>query len=100
LKELLNFASFFYWTYDYRFFLFGIASDDFTKLFTIVIQLGAILCSFIFQTFLSDLGLLKIICFIPAVVLGLLFSDLIDELLRAQSQLLFSFTWWYCFIKS
>jgi undecaprenyl-diphosphatase len=38
---------------------FGIASDDFTKLFTIVIQLGAILCScFIFQTFLSDLGLL------------------------------------------
>jgi undecaprenyl-diphosphatase len=39
--------------------LFGIASDDFTKLFTIVIQLGAILCScFIFQTFLSDLGLL------------------------------------------
>jgi undecaprenyl-diphosphatase len=37
-------------------FFFG---DDFTKLFTIVIQLGAILCScFIFQTFLSDLGLL------------------------------------------
>jgi undecaprenyl-diphosphatase len=37
-------------------FFFG---DDFTKLFTIVIQLGAILGScFIFQTFLSDLGLL------------------------------------------
>jgi undecaprenyl-diphosphatase len=36
---------------------FGIASDDFTKLFTIVIQLGAILLV-VFQTFLSDLGLL------------------------------------------
>jgi undecaprenyl-diphosphatase len=29
------------------------------------------------------------VAFIPAVVLGLLFSDLIDELLRAQSQLPF-----------
>jgi undecaprenyl-diphosphatase len=79
---------------------FGI-SDDFTKLFTIVIQLGAILCScFIFQTFLSDLGLYfkLFVAFIPAVVLGLLFSDLIDEL---QSPVTVAVSlWWYCFIKS
>jgi undecaprenyl-diphosphatase len=65
-------------------FLFGIASDDFTKLFTIVIQLGNSLCSCLFQTFLSDLIYFKLfVCIYSCVVLGLLFSDLIDELLES-----------------
>jgi undecaprenyl-diphosphatase len=66
---------------------FGIASDDFTKLFTIVIQLGAILSVVVlyfkrfFQTW--DFYFKLFVAFIPAVVLGLLFSDLIDELLES-----------------
>jgi undecaprenyl-diphosphatase len=86
LKELLIFASF-YWTYDYPSSFFGIASDDFTKLFTIVIQLGAILSVVVlyfkrfFQTW--DFYFKLFVAFIPAVVLGLLFSDLIDELLES-----------------
>jgi undecaprenyl-diphosphatase len=62
---------------------FGIASDD---LFTIVIQLGAILSVVVyfkrfFQTW--DFYFKLFVAFIPAVVLGLLFSDLIDELLES-----------------
>jgi undecaprenyl-diphosphatase len=66
---------------------FGIASDDFTKLFTIVIQLGAILSVVVlyfkrfFQTW--DFYFKLFVAFIPAVVLGLLFSDLIDDLLES-----------------
>ncbi len=66
---------------------FGIAQDDFTKLFTIVIQLGAILSVVIlyfkrfFQTF--DFYYKLLVAFIPAVVLGLLLSDKIDELLES-----------------
>jgi len=66
---------------------FGIAQDDFTKLFTIVIQLGAILSVVVlyfkrfFQTF--DFYFKLLVAFIPAVVLGLLFSDKIDELLES-----------------
>lgn len=66
---------------------FGIASDDFTKLFTIVIQLGAILSVVVlyfkrfFQTW--DFYFKLFVAFIPAVVLGLLFSDKIDELLES-----------------
>jgi undecaprenyl-diphosphatase len=66
---------------------FGIASDDFTKLFTIVIQLGAILSVVVlyfkrfFQTW--DFYFKLFVAFIPAVVLGLLFSDMIDELLES-----------------
>ncbi|WPR72457.1 undecaprenyl-diphosphate phosphatase [Flavobacterium sp. NG2] len=65
---------------------FGIAQEDFTKLFTIVIQLGAILSVVIlyfkrfFQTF--DFYYKLLVAFIPAVVLGLLLSDKIDELLE------------------
>lgn len=65
---------------------FGIAQDDFTKLFTIVIQLGAILSVIVlyfkrfFQTF--DFYLKLVVGFIPAVILGLLFSDFIDGLLE------------------
>lgn len=66
---------------------FGIAQEDFTKLFTIVIQLGAILSVVVlyfkrfFQTF--DFYFKLLIAFIPAVVLGLLLSDKIDELLES-----------------
>ncbi len=66
---------------------FGIASDDFTKLFTIVIQLGAILSVVVlyfkrfFQTF--DFYYKILVAFIPAVILGLLFSKKIDALLES-----------------
>lgn len=65
---------------------FGIEHDAFTKLFTIVIQLGAILSVVVlyfkrfFQSFEFYLKIL--VGFIPAVVLGLLFSDKIDALLE------------------
>lgn len=65
---------------------FGIAHDDFTKLFTIVIQLGAILSVVIlyFKRFFQTLDFYfkLIVAFIPAVVLGLLLSDYIDALLE------------------
>jgi undecaprenyl-diphosphatase len=65
---------------------FGIEHDEFTKLFTIVIQLGAILSVLVlyfkrfFQTF--DFYLKILVGFIPAVVLGLLFAKKIDSLLE------------------
>ncbi len=64
-----------------------IASDDFTKLFTIVIQLGAILSVVVlywkrfFQSW--DFYFKLLVAFIPAVVLGLLLNDIIDELLES-----------------
>lgn len=64
----------------------GIAHDDFTKLFTIVIQLGAILSVVVlyfkrfFQSF--DFYFKLLVAFIPAVVFGLLLSDFIDGLLE------------------
>ncbi len=65
---------------------FGIEHDEFTKLFTIVIQLGAILSVLVlyFKRFFQTLDFyLKIIVgFIPAVVLGLLFAKKIDSLLE------------------
>ncbi len=66
---------------------YGIAQEDFTKLFTIVIQLGAILSVLVlyfkrfFQSF--DFYFKLLVGFIPAVVLGLLFSKKIDELLES-----------------
>ena len=65
---------------------FGIAHDDFTKLFTIVIQLGTILSVVVlyfkrfFQSF--DFYFKLLVAFIPAVVFGLLFSEKIDALLE------------------
>ncbi|MEZ4854741.1 undecaprenyl-diphosphate phosphatase [Flavobacterium sp.] len=65
---------------------FGIAHEDFTKLFTIVIQLGTILSVVVlywkrfFQSF--DFYYKLLVAFIPAVVLGLLLSDFIDGLLE------------------
>lgn len=64
-----------------------IASDDFTKLFTIVIQLGAILAviALYWKRFFQSLDFYfkLLVAFIPAVVFGLLLSDFIDELLES-----------------
>ncbi|HEX8563735.1 MAG TPA: undecaprenyl-diphosphate phosphatase [Flavobacterium sp.] len=66
---------------------FGIASDDFTKLFTIVIQLGAILSVVVlyFKRFFQsvDFYFKLLVAFIPAVVLGLLLSDYVDAMLES-----------------
>lgn len=65
---------------------FGIAQEDFTKLFTIVIQLGTIMSVVVlyFKRFFQSLDFYYklFIAFIPAVVLGLLLSDWIDGLLE------------------
>ncbi len=66
---------------------FGIAQEPFTKLFTIVIQLGTILSVIVlywrrfFQS--MDFYYKLFVAFLPAVVLGLLFNDIIDELLES-----------------
>ncbi len=70
----------------------GIAQDPFTKLFTIVIQLGAILSVIVlyWKSFIptSSFGetvnfyLKLFVAFIPAIVFGLLFNDAIDALLE------------------
>lgn len=65
---------------------FGIAQDDFTKLFTIVIQLGTILSVVIlyWKRFFQSLDFYYklFVAFIPAVILGLLLSDFIDGMLE------------------
>ncbi|MCE2743473.1 MAG: undecaprenyl-diphosphate phosphatase [Fluviicola sp.] len=64
----------------------GIADKDFTKLFTIVIQLGAILSVVVlyFKRFFKSFNFYYklIIAFIPAAIFGFLFSDYIDKLLE------------------
>ena len=65
---------------------FGIEHDNFTKLFTIVIQLGAILSVFVlyFKRFFQTLDFYYkiLVGFIPAVIFGLLFAKRIDALLE------------------
>ena len=65
----------------------GIAKDDFTKLFTIVIQLGAILSVVIlyWRRFLQSWDFYKklFVAFLPAVFLGLLLNKIIDQLLES-----------------
>jgi undecaprenyl-diphosphatase len=65
---------------------FGIAQEDFTKLFTIVIQLGTILSVVVlyFKRFFQsiDFYLKLFVAFLPAVVLGFLLNDYIDLLLE------------------
>ncbi len=67
--------------------VFGIEEDDFTKLYIVVIQLGAILSVVVLywkRFFKSvDFYLKLLVAFIPAVVLGLLFNDMIDRLLES-----------------
>jgi undecaprenyl-diphosphatase len=66
--------------------LMGISHEDFTKLFTVAIQLGAILSVIVlywkrfFQSFNFYYKLF--VAFIPAAIFGLLFSDQIDALLE------------------
>ncbi len=66
--------------------LMGIASDPFTKMFTVAIQLGAILSVVVLywrkfiQSFTFYLKLL--VAFLPAAFFGLLFEDKIDQLLE------------------
>jgi len=65
----------------------GIATDPFVKLFTIVIQLGAILSVVVlyFKRFFQSINFyLKLfVAFIPAAIFGFLLSDKIDELLES-----------------
>ncbi|MBK5212604.1 MAG: undecaprenyl-diphosphate phosphatase [Flavobacteriaceae bacterium] len=65
---------------------FGIAHDDFTKLFTIVIQLGTIMSVVVlyFKRFFQSMDFYYklFVAFLPAVFLGLMLSDFIDSLLE------------------
>ena len=67
--------------------LMGIQSDEFVKLFTVVIQLGTILSVVVlyfkrfFQSF--DFYFKLLVAFIPAVFFGALLSDTIDKLLES-----------------
>ncbi|MBO6118257.1 MAG: undecaprenyl-diphosphate phosphatase [Bacteroidales bacterium] len=66
--------------------IMGVKSDDFVKMFTVCIQFGAILSVIFiywkrfFQTWEFYWKLL--VAFIPAAILGFLFSDAIDSLLE------------------
>jgi undecaprenyl-diphosphatase len=64
----------------------GIQHNDFTKMFTVSIQLGAILSVVVlyWKRFFSSVVIYKklFVAFIPAVVLGLLLGGLIDQLLE------------------
>lgn len=65
----------------------GISNDDFTKLFTVCIQLGAILSVVVlywkkFFNFRDIHFYIKlIVAFIPAAIFGVLLKDVIDEML-------------------
>jgi len=71
--------------------LFGIQHDNFTKLFTVAIQLGAILAVVVlywkkFVDFKSWQFYVKLlVAVIPALVFGKLFDDLIDEKLGSPA---------------
>jgi undecaprenyl-diphosphatase len=66
--------------------LMGIASHPFTKVFTVVIQLGAIVSVVVlyWKRFFQSLDFyFKLLAaFIPAAIIGFLFNDKIDELLE------------------
>lgn len=74
--------------------LLGVESNDFTKLFTVGIQLGAILAVLVlyWKKFLAPLKtgnwnfyLKLIVAVLPALLLGFLFSDKIDALLESAT---------------
>src|SRR6187431_3027758 len=66
----------------------GIASDPFTKVFTVVIQFGAILSVVVlyYKRFLGKIDFIfykrLLIAFIPAVIAGVLFKKQIDRMLE------------------
>lgn len=66
--------------------IMGIAHDDFTKLFTVTIQLGAILSVIVlyWKRFFQNLTFYYklFVAFIPAAIFGFLFSDQIDMMLE------------------
>ncbi len=66
--------------------LMGIASDPFTKMFTVAIQFGAILSVVVlyWRKFIQSFSfyLTLFVAFIPAAIFGLLFEDKIDQLLE------------------
>lgn len=66
--------------------LMGIANDDFTKMFTVAIQFGAILSVVVlyFKRFFKSLDFYfkLVVAFIPAAILGFLLNDVIDALLE------------------
>lgn len=65
----------------------GIQSDPFVKLFTICIQLGAILSVVVlyFKRFFKSINFYfkLIVAFIPAAIFGILLSDKIDQMLES-----------------
>jgi undecaprenyl-diphosphatase len=67
--------------------LMGIQSDEFVKLFTVTIQLGAILSviALYFKHFFQTFGFYfkLLVAFLPAVFFGLLLSDKIDQLMES-----------------
>ncbi len=67
--------------------IMGIASDPFVKLFTICIQLGAILSVVVlyFKRFFKSINfyIKLIVAFIPAAIFGILLSDKIDAMLES-----------------
>ena len=67
--------------------LMGIESNKFVKLFTVAIQLGAILSVIVlyFRRFFQTLDFYfkLFVAFVPAVIFGLLLSDTIDALLES-----------------
>ena len=68
--------------------LMGIQSNNFVKLFTVAIQLGAILSVIVlyFKRFFQSIGFYfkLLVAFLPAVFFGLLLSDKIDQLLESS----------------
>src|SRR5690606_26157034 len=71
--------------------MLAVPDDEFTKLYAIAIQLGAILAVVVlywkkFFNFSNWQFYLKLIVgVIPAILLGLLFSDKIDEMLESTT---------------
>ncbi len=67
--------------------IMGIATDPFVKLFTISIQLGAILSVVVlyFKRFFKSINFYfkLLVAFIPAAIFGILLSDKIDEMLES-----------------
>ena len=67
--------------------LMGIQSNEFVKLFTVAIQLGAILSVIVlsFKHFFQSVGfyIKLLVAFLPAVFFGLLLSDKIDQLMES-----------------